>query len=139
MTYRLLALCLFLATLSIAAAPSDYPPPDASITVHVCEAVRDACGPGTVGVAGQTICFYDFYENRCRMTDEAGNVTMLVRSGDVSVRMDPTVGWECMTPRGWWYCSSVVTVAKYEARVIVWGAQFSGWRLWLPLGGMAKG
>lgn len=131
MTYRLLALCLF-ATLSVAATPSDYPPPDATVTVHLCETVTDECRPGTLPVAGQTICFRDYYEGRCGQTDEAGNVTMLVRSGDVSVRMNPTAGYECTTPRGWWYCSSVVTVGKYEAKVIVWGAQFSGWRLWLP-------
>lgn len=135
-----LACALLLVVLSTSSvAAQDIPPPNASITVHLCEAVRDACGPGATPVMGQTVCFYDYYENQCGMTGETGNVTMLVRSGDVSVVMYPSVGYECVTPRGWEYCSMVVTLAQYEARLLVWGVEWGGWRVWIPRVSRDKG
>lgn len=134
-------LYLFLATLSVAAAPNDPPPPNASITMHLCEVVRDACGPNTLPVSGQIICTVDTVAYvSCTPTDSNGNATNLVHApGLVSVGLNPTAGYECATPQGFGICSSVVFVGPFEAKVMVWGVKFSGWRVWLPVNRLAKG
>lgn len=116
----------------------DVPPPDATLTIFLCDAPRGSCPLEFSPVAGQWVCVHEAHVT-CERTNQWGLVTVPVRSGLVSITTNLSVGWQCTTPRGWGYCQSVVFVAPYSAQVLIWGVKFSGWRLWLPLSGMDKG